>query len=179
MSEVTLLLIPVITTILSTIMKISQDVRSNKQVRKELDDKLIEIAKTGQDVSQLTLEAETNQTEDDAIEIRARNLQDGSVITEKITEEDLLRLDPNDRLLIEAFESSVLKDFVLWTALFPKKGTSADELINAKIDKQLEFILIRMCSTLEILLSYLEEIDKDLSAQLRPIRFLCDEVLNV
>jgi isoleucyl-tRNA synthetase len=91
--------------------------------------------------------------EDDKI-----NLKAGDRVVQTITPDVLSQLDNNSRLLLEAFQTSMQKQFELWTQIYPKRLDSPDQVINAQVDARLKAIAKQIWFDWNNILGYLGQI---------------------
>lgn len=97
-------------------------------------------------------------------------------IVEKITVADIARLSDDNRKLIKALEDSMQKNYDLWTKIYPQKDFSPDPVHNAKIGMQLKSIEQNMCSDLKKILSFLNQLGKNLDDHYKHVQFVCKEI---
>jgi hypothetical protein len=95
---------------------------------------------------------------------------------ERITAADLAKLDSNSRALIKALEESMQRQFDLWVLVYPQRDVSVDPVTNAKIDRQLTDIAKKMCSDMEKLFKYLDQLGKYLEDHYSHVRYICSDV---
>ena len=95
---------------------------------------------------------------------------------ERITAADLERLDEADQGLIKALEGSMQRNYQIWTMVYPTRNQSADPMVNARVNQQLQDVAKSMCADLERILRYLDSIDKYLEDHYGQVRFVCMEL---
>lgn len=97
-------------------------------------------------------------------------------VVETITDKDLNKLDSNSRALIKALEESMQNHYDIWVAVYPQRDQSADAIVNAKINRQLQDTAKKMCTDLNTLFRYLDSLGKYLEDHYNAFRFVCQEV---
>jgi hypothetical protein len=103
-------------------------------------------------------------------------VKDEGRVVETITDKDLEKLDPNSRALVKALEESMQNNYDIWVAVYPQRDQSADAIVNAKINKQLQDTAKKMCKDLNTLFKYLDSINKYLEDHYRAFRFVCEQI---
>ena len=101
--------------------------------------------------------------------------REGAVV-ETITASDIDRLDDNSRSLIKALEKSMQAQYDIWVAVYPQRDQSPDPIVNAKINQQLKGTATKMCSDLNKIMMFLDQIGKNLEDHYHHIRFICSEL---
>ena len=66
-------------------------------------------------------------------------------------------LHPTDLALVQTYENKMNEYFALWRAVYDQKDSSADALVNAKTDAQLEKLIVKMRGELLGILQFLEQ----------------------
>lgn len=101
----------------------------------------------------------------------------GGQVFEKVTADELTKLDAQSQQLIIAIQTSMNQQFNLWTQIYPKRNESPDPLVNAKVKEQLKGIGRTMCGDLGKILSFLErDLHKSLQDHYGAIRSICSDV---
>jgi hypothetical protein len=95
---------------------------------------------------------------------------------ERITAGDIAKLDENSRKLIKALEDSMQQQYDLWVEVYPKRDQSADPVVNARVNRQLKEIAMKMCADLERIFQYLDSIGKYLDDHYGHVRFVCEDI---
>ena len=67
------------------------------------------------------------------------------------------KLHPSDLELVKTYEKKMKEYFTLWVTVYDAKDSSADPLVNAKTDAQLQNLVLKMRSELLGILSFLEQ----------------------
>ena len=104
------------------------------------------------------------------------NLKAGDRVVQTITQDGLSQLDNNSRLLLEAFQTSMQKQFELWTQIYPKRLDSPDPVVNAQVDARLKGIAKQICFDWNNILRYLGQIGYQLDDHYTNVRFICDQI---
>jgi hypothetical protein len=94
---------------------------------------------------------------------------------ETIHAADLAKLDPQSQQLIAAIEGSMTRQFNLWTAVYPERNASADAVVNAKVEHQLDALSKGMCDDLGKILGYLEGLGKNLYDHYDSVQYICSQ----
>jgi hypothetical protein len=95
---------------------------------------------------------------------------------ERITSDDLAKLDRSSQGLIKAFEESMDRHYQLWITVYPKRDQSPDPMVNAQVNQQLKETAKRMCSDLGHILGYLDSLGKDLQDHYAHVRYVCSDL---
>ena len=100
-----------------------------------------------------------------------------SRIVQTITHDQLARvLHPNDLALVKTYEQKMNEYFKLWRVVYAEKDSSADPLVNAKVDNQLDKLIHKMRDELLGILGFLEHIGIHLDDHYHYIRNLVQNV---
>jgi|KBSMisStandDraft_5_1062788.scaffolds.fasta_scaffold34372_2 hypothetical protein len=97
-------------------------------------------------------------------------------VVETITADDLSKLDPNSRALIKALEDSMQSHYDVWVVVYPQRDQSADPIVNAKVNRQLQDTAKKMCADLNTLFNYLDFLGKYLEDHYQAFRFVCQQI---
>lgn len=101
--------------------------------------------------------------------------QSGRTI-QTVTHEDLAkRLQPTDLSLVRTYEKKMNEYFALWRSVYDEKDSSADPLVNAKIDAQLQKLVLKMRGELLGILTFLEQVGVHLDDHYLSIRNLVQD----
>lgn len=98
-------------------------------------------------------------------------------VVARITSVDIDELHPVDRDLLKVLEDSMNDRFEIWAKVYPGRGMSPDQFINAQTAQRLKQILNEMCGDLRHALRYLEKLNKEFKENYqRHIQFICEYV---
>lgn len=107
---------------------------------------------------------------------------DGEILIERhgtvvqtITHKDIERLDQNSQELIKTYEHSIEKHFQIWKAVYPQRDVSADVVVNARIEAQLNDIAKKFCGDLGHIFRYLGSIGYELEDHYSDVRYVCQQ----
>jgi len=103
-------------------------------------------------------------------------VREGGQVVETITADDLAKLDSNSRALIKALEDSMQGYYDIWVVVYPQRDQSADPVVNARINRQLQETAKKMCADLNTLLRYLDSLGKYLADHYNAFRFVCQQL---
>jgi len=110
--------------------------------------------------------------------------QDGDIVVKQnnrtiqtLTHEELAKkLSEHDLRLVITLEEKMNEYYRLWRAVYGKKDSSQDPLVNAQTDLQLEQLIKRMRNELVGILSFLQTIGVHLDDHYMHVRYLIQEV---
>lgn len=92
-----------------------------------------------------------------------------------ITADDFAKLPEEDLEYIKVLEVSMKNHFTLWSKVYPQRNVSADPLVNAKVDQQLQGLVSEMRDDLNGVLKFLESLGLSLDDHYMRIRHLVDQ----
>jgi hypothetical protein len=90
------------------------------------------------------------------------------------------QLDNRSRKYVEALEKSMLKNFDIWTQIYPHTSDSSDEIVNVKNKQRLEEVARVMCEDFNKIIDFMKRkpIETDLSDHYRYIKQICQEMIS-
>jgi hypothetical protein len=106
-------------------------------------------------------------------------VKEGDIVKETITADELEKLDPRSRQLIQTYEKRILKQFRIWSKVYPTKSQSSDPVTDARTDIELEDITTEICSDFNKLTNFMKEIGKDLTSSYQTFKYFCNKVEQV
>jgi hypothetical protein len=77
-----------------------------------------------------------------------------------VDKRDIESLDENSKKFIETLADSCKRAFELWSAVYPKRNSSADPIVNARVEQELSEIRSKCCSDYKQLVGFSEKIGK-------------------
>lgn len=92
-----------------------------------------------------------------------------------ITGDSLNTLSSDSQDLIKAYEKRMENNFNIWVQVYPTKDASPDPISNAKIENELKEIVKEMCSDLNHIMEYLNQIGIDLRSHYKHIIQICGQ----
>jgi hypothetical protein len=100
-----------------------------------------------------------------------------TVGTERITGDDLAKLDPRSRQLIRAYESAMNDLFDRFTELEPKR-VARDSEVRQRARNESEEVRQEICETWRKILAYLASLGKYLDDHYSHVQFICEQPLR-
>ena len=101
----------------------------------------------------------------------------GNETVEAIPEDNFGQLEPKSHKYMKALEESMLKNFDLWTEIYPHRSESPDPLTNARIDAQLKNIAKQMCKDFSGIIEFMKRVVKiDLTDHYIYMKDICQKL---
>ena len=90
-----------------------------------------------------------------------------------ITYQDIARLDDRSQNLIMTFEQSMERTFQIWEKVYPQRDVSADPVVNARVEAQLDDLAKKFCADMGHIFNFLGSIGYQLNDHYSDVRYAC------
>mgnify|MGYP000196801540 CR=1 FL=1 len=97
-------------------------------------------------------------------------------VVKTIAAADFAKLPESTHRHIMVLEKSMQNSYDLWAQVYPQRNSSADPMVNAKVNQQLKQIIIGMKEDLDGILGYLDSLGFYLDDHYMEFRYLVSKV---